>query len=120
MSDRATFLRLLHEYQKATNIEEISTIENEIVQLFDVIRDEAYAYIKSSEERAAALEKVIQGMFPLWLAAMGYCEHNRFNDLMAMQNYYNGKDNPMTSKDIHLMFSLVDRKENKTRQSVNH
>jgi hypothetical protein len=76
--------------------------------------------VKTMVEYIEELESIIRGMFPLWLAAMGYCEHNRFNDLMAMQNYYNGKDNPMTSKDIHLMFSLVDRKENKTRQSVNH
>jgi hypothetical protein len=56
------------------------------------------------------LKKVICGMFPLWITAMSYCEHGRKEDLMRMRNYYNGRDNPMTSKDIKLMFSLIPEK----------
>lgn len=59
---------------------------------------------KSETEK---LESVIQGMFPLWLAAMSWAEHGRAADLDRIRNYYNGRDNPMTSDDIHLMFSLI-------------
>lgn len=52
----------------------------------------------------------IQSMFPMWIVAMGYAEHGRHNELMAMRNYYNGRDNPMTNEDIHLMFSLIPEK----------
>lgn len=61
--------------------------------------------------RAEAAEKVIRGMFPMWAAAMGYCEHGRHGELMAMRNYYNGRDNPMTNEDIHVMFSLIPEKD---------
>ncbi len=63
--------------------------------------------------RAEAAEKVIRGMFPLWINAMGYCEHGKKDQLVAMQNYYNGRDNPMTNEDIHLMFSLIPDKGGK-------
>lgn len=65
----------------------------------------------AAEARVAELETVIRGMFPIWIAAMGYCEHGRHSELMAMRNYYNGRDNPMTIEDIHTMFSLIREKD---------
>lgn len=55
----------------------------------------------------ARLKRVIQGMSPLWFAAMSYAEHGRAADLDRIRNYYNGRDNPMTSEETHLMFSLI-------------
>ncbi len=63
--------------------------------------------------RSEAAEKVIRGMYPLWIAAMSYAEHGRAADLDRIRNYYNGRDNPMTSEDIHLMFSLIPDKGGK-------
>jgi len=60
--------------------------------------------------RAEAAEKVIRGMYPLWIAAMSYGEHGRAADLDRIRNYYSGRDNPMTNEDIHLMFSLIPEK----------
>lgn len=77
--------------------------------LFDEC-EKAIAHAESAEARVAELERVIRGMFPLWVAAIGYCEHGRQSDLTAMRNYYNGRDNPMTNEDIYLMFSLYQRK----------
>lgn len=57
--------------------------------------------------RIAELESVIKGMFPMWVASMAYCEHGKKDDLLRMRNYYNGRDNPLTEKEIHLMFSLI-------------
>lgn len=57
--------------------------------------------------RIAELESVIKGMFPMWIASMAYCEHGKKDDLLRMRNYYNGRDNPLTEKEIHLMFSLI-------------
>lgn len=58
------------------------------------------------------LKKVIQGMFPLWISAMGYGEHGRAAELDRIRNYYRGKGNPMTNEDIHLMFSVISEKGN--------
>ncbi len=63
---------------------------------FDAVREE--------NER---LKNVIRGMSPLWFAAMSYAEHGRAADLDRIRNYYNGRDNPMTSEEIHLMFSVL-------------
>lgn len=60
--------------------------------------------------RAEAAEKVIRGMYPLWIAAMSYGEHGRAADLDRIRNYYSGRDNPMTNEDVHLMFSLIQEK----------
>lgn len=62
-------------------------------------------------QRAMSAEKVIRGMFPMWINAMGYCEHGKKDQLMAMRNYYNGRDNPMSNEDIHFMFSLIPDKD---------
>lgn len=62
------------------------------------------------QEEIAELERVIRGMFPLWIASMSYCEHGRKEDLLRMRNYYNGRENPLTSDEISLMFSLIEEK----------
>jgi len=77
--------------------------------LFDEY-EKAITRAEAAESRVADLERIIRGMFPLWLAAMGYCEHGKHSELLAMRNYYNGRDNPMTSDDIHLMLSLIQEK----------
>ena len=68
---------------------------------------------EAAEKRAEKAESIIRGMFPMWINAMAYCEHGKHDQLMSMRNYYNGRDNPMTSEDIHLMFSLIPDKEDK-------
>lgn len=60
--------------------------------------------------RAARLQAVIIGMFPMWINAMSYCEHGHQSELLAMRNYYNGRANPMTNDDISLMFSVIPEK----------
>lgn len=70
----------------------------------------AIARAEAAESRVADLERIIRGMFPMWIAAMGYCEHGKHSELLAMRNYYNGRDNPMTSDDIQLMLSLIQGK----------
>lgn len=65
---------------------------------------------KAAETRIAELERVIRGMFPMWIAAMRYCEHGRRSDIATMQNYWSDMDNSMTSEDIQLMLSLVTEK----------
>ncbi len=56
--------------------------------------------------RAEQAEAIINGMFPMWIAAMGYCEHGRAADLDRMRNYYNGRDNPLTSEQLHTLFEI--------------
>lgn len=75
------------------------------------LEDELLKRAEAAEARVKELEAVIRGMFPLWINAMGYCEHGKKDQLMAMRNYYNGRGNPMTSDDIHVMFSLIPEKD---------
>lgn len=51
-------------------------------------------------------EAIINGMFPMWIAAMAYCEHGRAADLNRMRNYYNGRDNPLTTKQLVALFEI--------------
>jgi hypothetical protein len=60
--------------------------------------------------RAEKAEDIIHGMFPLWIAAMSYAEHGRAADLDRIRNYYNGRDNPLTSEQLHYLFSIEDKK----------
>jgi hypothetical protein len=62
---------------------------------------------EKAEAENNKLENVIRGMFPMWINAMGYCEHGKPEQLKAMRNYYNGRDNPMTADEIHTMFSII-------------
>ncbi|MEN6620364.1 MAG: hypothetical protein ABFD50_02280 [Smithella sp.] len=55
------------------------------------------------------LEGIIRGMFPLWIAAMSYAEHGRAADLDRIRNYYNGRDNPLTSDQLHYLFSMENK-----------
>lgn len=80
---------------------------------FEQTINEQSIEISQANEFIERLKKVICGMFPLWIAAMSYGEHNRAADLDRIRNYYNGRDNPMTSEEIHLMFSLIPDKEDK-------
>ena len=57
--------------------------------------------------RAERAEAIINGMFPMWVAAMSYCEHGRADDLERMRNYYNGRDNPLTSDQLREMLEIV-------------
>lgn len=63
--------------------------------------------LKSRQSRVEKAESVIRGMFPMWIAAMSYCEHGRLADLVQMRNYYNGRDNPLTQDEISFMFLLI-------------
>lgn len=49
MSDKATLLRLLREHREATSVEKASIVEDEIVGLFDAVRDEMQARIVELE-----------------------------------------------------------------------
>ena len=66
---------------------------------------------EKAEAENAALRKVIQGMAPMWIAAMGYCEHGKRRQMDAMHNYYRGNGNKMTNDDIRLMFEIIPDKE---------
>lgn len=66
-----------------------------------------------AEKRAAELEQVIHGMFPLWIAAMSFGEHGRAASLDRIRNYYNGRDNPLTNEELHFLFSLIPEKTKK-------
>lgn len=90
-------------------IREIERLTYEVEDRQGVI-DLGKVAIFQLQTHVKALELVIRGMFPMWASAMGYCEHGRQSELMAMRNYYNGRDNPMTNEDIHLMFSLIPEK----------
>ncbi len=59
--------------------------------------------------RAEQAEAIIRGMFPLWIAAMSYAEHGRAADLDRIRNYYNGRDNPLTSDQLHYLFSMENK-----------
>jgi len=74
--------------------------------LFDEY-EKAIARAEAAEARVAELERIICGMFPMWIASMGYCEHGRHSELLAMRNYYNGRDNPLTQDEISFMFLLI-------------
>jgi len=52
------------------------------------------------------LIKIINGMIPMWIAALAYCEHGKNSDLMRMRNYYNGRDNPLTFDEMQTIFRL--------------
>lgn len=71
---------------------------------------------EKAEARIKELENIIRGMFPLWIAAMGWAEHGRAADLDRIRNYYNGHGNPLTSADIHLIFQVVEIKAASTRR----
>ena len=60
--------------------------------------------------RAEKAEDIIHGMFPLWVAAMSYAEHGRAADLDRIRNYYNGRNNPLTSEQLYYLFSMEDKK----------
>jgi hypothetical protein len=62
------------------------------------------------EAENEALRKVIIGMFPMWINAMGYCEHGNHLQLDAMYRYYRGSENQMTNEDLKLMFSIIPEK----------
>jgi hypothetical protein len=62
-------------------------------------------------QRAERAESIIRGMFPMWIAAMSYCEHGRAASLDRMRNYYNGRDNPLTGDELHYLFSMKDKKK---------
>jgi len=68
------------------------------------------AEIERLRSEKDALRKVIIGMFPMWIAAMGYCEHGNRKQLDAMYSYYRGAENPMTNEDLKLMFSIIPEK----------
>lgn len=51
------------------------------------------------------LNNVINGMFPMWVAAMSYCEHGYAADLDRMRNYYSGRDNPLTVEELQFLLS---------------
>lgn len=87
-------------------------IEHYIEWMADKI-NELRSSKNAEAEEAAKLRRVIIGMFPMWIAAMGYCEHGRSKDLLSMRNYYNGRENMMTSDDIHLMFTTIPEREAK-------
>lgn len=55
----------------------------------------------------ANLKNVIIGMFPMWMSAMSFCEHGKKDSLVAMRNYYNGRDNPLSQQEMALMISIV-------------
>ena len=57
-------------------------------------------------KRAEEAEAIINGMFPMWISAMAYCEHGKKDDLMRMKNYYNGRDNPLTAEQIGALFEI--------------
>lgn len=57
--------------------------------------------------RAEKAEAVINGMYPMWISAMSYCEHGHASDLDRMINYYKGRDNPLTSEQVKYLFSLI-------------
>jgi len=56
--------------------------------------------------RAERAESIVKGMFPMWIAAMSYCEHGRTADLVKMRNYYNGGDNPLTADEIRALLEI--------------
>lgn len=49
MSDKATLLRLLREHREATSVKKTSIVEDEIVGLFDVVRDELQSRAETAE-----------------------------------------------------------------------
>ena len=57
-------------------------------------------------ERAEKAEAIIDGMFPMWIAAMSFAEHGRAADLDRIRNYYNGRDNPLTSEQLRALFEI--------------
>jgi endonuclease III-like uncharacterized protein len=57
-------------------------------------------------ERAEKAEAILRGMFPMWTASMAFCEHGRAADLIRMENYYSGKDNPLTSEQLKALFEI--------------
>jgi hypothetical protein len=62
--------------------------------------------LQYAEDKNNSLIKIINGMFPMWMAAMSYCEHGKNSDLMRMRNYYNGRDNPLTFDELQTIFRL--------------
>lgn len=61
---------------------------------------------KAAEAQIIELERIICGMFPTWVAAIGYCD-KRYDNLMSMKSCFNGKDNSITGEDLQLILSLV-------------
>lgn len=67
-------------------------------------------YLLSHTEK---VESIVEGMFPMWIAAMSYCEHGRAADLDRMRSYYCGRDNPLRPDELRALFEIQKPKQGK-------
>jgi len=109
---RAKKAETMLEDLKLIGSRELTADEIERAGTIDVA-DTENALIASLRERAENAEAIIRGMFPMWTAAMSYCEHGMAADLVRMENYYSGKDNHLTSEQLKALFEIQQKRGEK-------